>query len=414
MDRSSLIKAGQAASLKYRSYVQRRAARLEWFRALCESGESREKISELMGVSEQHVLDHARDHGVNTPQLSAKRCSWGFSVRGAVRSSLATATAYLLSPSVGITPGSDHPGRTFLADIGALAFLGGPFTRQDNIHASIRNIARGVSVGVLNGSAVLANKPALALPVVRVSAAAKAAILRGTIGRYGYAKLVVSPSFVRGVGFCLAPCGGEDGTIEASFLADVASRGVGGPFRRGRHIFDLEVFEDNQRHAGIVGEGVAGLVGEVAPHILAVALLTGGPLLGQLPALRSFDAAGDAALPAHALLLALGHPLLLNRLEIEIPAVAARQRDGDATINADSPFRQFSPVELRKPCGNVSISVLWLCVVVIERQKPTSSVNAYVNGTWLTVLTMLLIFDYAAWEFLSSNIENAVFEAEKP
>jgi AraC-like DNA-binding protein len=73
MDRSSLVKAGQAASLKYQAYVQRRAARLEWFRLLCEAGESLEEIARRMGVSETHVRDHARDHGFTVPSLARHR-----------------------------------------------------------------------------------------------------------------------------------------------------------------------------------------------------------------------------------------------------------------------------------------------------------------------------------------------------
>jgi len=77
MDRSSLIKAGQAASLKWRARTQRRAARLEWFRELCEAGESLEEIARRMGVSETHVRDHARDHGFTVPGRGHRRRGQG-------------------------------------------------------------------------------------------------------------------------------------------------------------------------------------------------------------------------------------------------------------------------------------------------------------------------------------------------
>jgi biotin operon repressor len=71
--RTSLIKAGQAASLKWRARTQRRDARLEWFRELCEAGESREEIANLLGVSETHVWQHAKDHGFPIPPVTRQR-----------------------------------------------------------------------------------------------------------------------------------------------------------------------------------------------------------------------------------------------------------------------------------------------------------------------------------------------------
>lgn len=73
MDRSALIKTGQADSLRWRSYAQRRAARLDLFRQLCESGKSRGDIAATLGVSEEHVYGHARNHGFPIPQSSRQR-----------------------------------------------------------------------------------------------------------------------------------------------------------------------------------------------------------------------------------------------------------------------------------------------------------------------------------------------------
>ena len=71
--RSALVKAGQAASLKYLAYVQRRAARQDWFRELCESGKGREEIARLMNVSRGHVRDHAKEHGFAVPLVTRSR-----------------------------------------------------------------------------------------------------------------------------------------------------------------------------------------------------------------------------------------------------------------------------------------------------------------------------------------------------
>jgi hypothetical protein len=69
MDCRALIAAGKAASAKYQAYVRRRAERQAWFRELCESGMSREKIAEIMGVSDHHVRDHAKHHGFTIPSV---------------------------------------------------------------------------------------------------------------------------------------------------------------------------------------------------------------------------------------------------------------------------------------------------------------------------------------------------------
>lgn len=70
MDRSTLIKAGQAASEKWRAYARLRGERVERFLALCRKGLSREEIASKLGVSESHVCGFAQYHGLEAPALA--------------------------------------------------------------------------------------------------------------------------------------------------------------------------------------------------------------------------------------------------------------------------------------------------------------------------------------------------------
>jgi hypothetical protein len=75
--RSSLIKAGQAASLKCHAVAEKFAAEREQFRALCAAGASCEAIAEATGLGETHIRRKARTLGLPIPEITRPHAKHG-------------------------------------------------------------------------------------------------------------------------------------------------------------------------------------------------------------------------------------------------------------------------------------------------------------------------------------------------
>jgi hypothetical protein len=77
MDRSSLIKAGLAASEKCRAVAAKFAAEREQFRSLCMSGASCEAIAEATGLGTTHVRRKAKQLGFPVPPITRPSAKHG-------------------------------------------------------------------------------------------------------------------------------------------------------------------------------------------------------------------------------------------------------------------------------------------------------------------------------------------------
>ena len=101
-----------------------------------------------------------------------------------------------------------------------------------------------------------------------------------------------------------------------------------------RHVFDIEILDDEKDPVRIYGEGPGGLVDHVLSHILRVFEGPGEPGLGLLPVLRPFLLPGEFSLPAFPDPLLLLHTGFLDRGKVDPPPIAGHHRNHHAPVEA--------------------------------------------------------------------------------
>lgn len=142
------------------------------------------------------------------------------------------------------------------------------------------------------------------------------------------------------------------------------------------HALDFERLKHEQLVTRLGSQRVTGFVSNIPAHVRAIALVMCHLAFGLDPVSRAFGSTCLAFLPAFLVFFLRCQPRGLNFGEIELLPVAARQRQSNATIQADCHFSQLRRIELREPSGRVFVRWLNGVVIVIERNVPLTRMDA--------------------------------------
>ena len=234
--------------------------------------------------------------------------------------------------------------------------------------------AAGVVIGVICESAALADERGPGRPVVRVNMPASGTFLR-TVMRWNLEhKLSGLSGLVRQQNDEQPPARRQDRLVEAGLgpgsVLDVISRLVFFRIRTLRHVFDLEVLDDEEALVRVGDKRTCGLVDHVLPDLLGVFEGPSQPGFGLCPVVRAFPLPGQLPLPAFPGPFLLLDPDLLDGGKIDSRPGAGHHGRRDAPVEAQCSGFEFLFRKHPEPGDRVFLLRFRKTVVGGEGHKP--------------------------------------------
>lgn len=115
---------------------------------------------------------------------------------------------------------------------------------QDERNPAFNQHLGGIGIGVVGVLAALADKLSLREPVVLVSKAALAALLRRMVRWHLDTQFASTPGLVLSVKIDLAPARSQNRPIESRLLPNLFTRRFDGPLGTGGHVLNLQRLKD--------------------------------------------------------------------------------------------------------------------------------------------------------------------------
>ncbi len=167
---------------------------------------------------------------------------------------------------------------------------------------------------------------------------APGAFLRTELRRDLDDELSGSPGFVGQEHHEQTPAGRQDRPVEsglgAGSVPDIPSGFVLFRLRAPRHVFDLEILNNEKGPVGIGHKVAGGLVDHVLADVLGILEGPGQASFRLLPVLRPFLLPGEFSLPAFPCPFLFLHPGLLDVGKVDPPAGAGHHRNRHAPVEA--------------------------------------------------------------------------------